>query len=169
MVSVPVGSSGTPKHTYVSVVTSAACAYQAEPGGFYCALPQSDSVHTSAPAIITTLQEMFVPYQRYQQQVELRFPDPPTVQGVAAYFEECTDLVRIKNPEYGEAWRAQGYMGNLSRVLSKAARLKAMLWRDEGDDPPDKPTESIQDTLRDLANLTAFMHQNFEDGNRWGV
>lgn len=115
------------------------------------------------------MQGMLVPLK---VAAEIRFPDHPTVQGVAAYFEECTELVRTKNAMYGDAWKRQGYMGNLGRVLSKTARLEAMLWRDQGyadtAEEIKETDESIEDTLRDLANLTAFMYRNYQDGNRWG-
>lgn len=79
---------------------------------------------------------------------------------------------------YGNAWQEQGYMGNLARILSKASRLKNMLWRDQ-EDGPDTPTtgdqwsadvdgETVLDTLYDLSALCALAIANIEEGNRWG-
>lgn len=152
-----------------------ACALQEEPGGFYCALPREDSIHdtgqTALEKVAANVNAMFAPYVQHRAE-PIRFPDHPTVQDVHTYFEECTDLVRSKNPKYGEAWKRQGYMGNLARIMSKASRLQSMLWRDAEDGPPvpeSDVTESIEDTLRDLANLTAFMTLNYTEGNRWGA
>jgi len=92
---------------------------------------------------------------------------PTTMQGAIVFFDECVRLINTKNADYRDAWREQGYMGNLARILSKVARLRNMLWTD-GPEGSLQGVETIEDTLRDLANLTAFMHQNFEDRNRWG-
>jgi hypothetical protein len=89
----------------------------------------------------------------------------------AAYAEGVQALVREKDKAYGGAWQRQGYMGNLSRILSKVARLENMVWRD-ADSPAAKDLgtqeEPIIDTLKDLMALCAFMGANIEDGNRWG-
>lgn len=171
--SLPVGSAGTAKHAFSPLVRSKNCAYQEEPGGHYCALPENDSVHegVTAPTIQDKLGQFASIFQPAKIQ-SISFPDHPTVQEVRAYFEECTQIVKAKNPKYGEAWKRQGYMGNLARVMSKAARLESMLWKDVIDGAPvpeeELSGESIEDTLRDLANLTAFMMLNYTEGNRWG-
>jgi hypothetical protein len=83
-------------------------------------------------------------------------------------------LLEVKNTQYGDAWRKQGYMGNLARIQSKAARLNALLWRDaDGDGYPlpadyTRDGETVIDTLTDLINLAAMMAVNFSEGNRWG-
>jgi hypothetical protein len=87
-----------------------------------------------------------------------------------AYSEAALDLVRQKDKAYGGAWRKQGYMGNLSRVLSKVARLENMLWTDDsaGGETLDDGGEHVLETLKDLMALCAFTAANIEDGNRWG-
>lgn len=77
-------------------------------------------------------------------------------------------IIRKKNAMYGDAWRQQGYMGNLARILSKAARLKAVMWRS---DPPPlsaQEGETVLDTARDLIALAAFFIINYEQENGWG-
>lgn len=74
-------------------------------------------------------------------------------------------LQREKARTYGEAFRSQGYMGNVARVLSKAARLKMMMWRDLS---LEDSRESVTDTLEDLINIAAFALINYRDGNKWG-
>lgn len=87
------------------------------------------------------------------------------------------DALRIlerKNEQYGEAWRHQGYMGNLARIQSKCSRLREMLWKDpDGNGYPlpanyTRDDEAIVDTLLDLINLAAMMAVNWEENNRWG-
>lgn len=84
---------------------------------------------------------------------------------VEALFVEAIRLYRRKSQDYGQAWRSQGYLGNVARVLSKSARLKNMLWRE---DPLRGSGESIEDTLLDLINISAFAVINFRENNRWG-
>jgi hypothetical protein len=66
---------------------------------------------------------------------------------------------------YGGAWRKQGWMGNLARIMSKTARLKNMLWRDDALESSDEP---IQDTVQDLINLCVFTLLNRGQQNKWG-
>lgn len=70
-----------------------------------------------------------------------------------------------KSQGYGDAWKDQGSMGNLARVLSKASRLRNLCW---GDKELEVGIEPVEDTLIDLAALAAFMMKNVEEGNRWG-
>jgi hypothetical protein len=86
---------------------------------------------------------------------------------LAEVFLEAIDLVTMKDAHYGGAWRTQGYMGNVARVLSKVSRLKTMMWCDE--DPDEALEEPIMDTLVDLINLAAFTVVNLREGNRWGA
>lgn len=95
----------------------------------------------------------------------------PAVQAWDAYSEHVRKLIVRKSAGYGNAWERQGYMGNLSRVLSKSARLENMMWRDPGDEEFGTGTaldESVLDTLWDLGALCAFTVANIEEGNRWG-
>ena len=80
-------------------------------------------------------------------------------------FENAILLQRRKASTYGDAFRSQGYMGNVARVLSKAARLKNMMWRDFGIDDAE---ESVDDTVVDLINLCCFFLINRTDRNKWG-
>lgn len=80
-------------------------------------------------------------------------------------FAGALATMRAKDRQYGGAWREQGWMGNLARVMSKAARLRNMLWRDyqlEGS------AEPVRDTIQDMINLLVFMTLNMNGGNRWG-
>ena len=88
--------------------------------------------------------------------------DPDVVEGVIA---EALSLYRQKNRDYSDAWRRQGWAGNVARVLSKAARLKNMLWRDQ---PQMGTEETVEDTLLDMINLCAFTIINIRENNRWG-
>lgn len=101
-------------------------------------------------------------------------PPPPSAPAVASdFFQGCVELARTKDKSYGGAWRRQGYMGNLSRILSKAARLENMAWSDNPDLGENgilaESEESLEDTLKDLANLASFMYANMREGNRWGA
>lgn len=80
-------------------------------------------------------------------------------------FGRCVTLQREKALTYGEAFRSQGYMGNVARVLSKVARLKNMVWRDVSIESSE---ESVLDTVSDLINIAAFFIINYNDGNKWG-
>lgn len=80
-------------------------------------------------------------------------------------FEECLTLQRKKARTYGAAFRSQGYMGNVARVLSKASRLKKMMWNDGVIVSSD---ESVEDTMKDLINLACFFLINYFERNKWG-
>lgn len=80
-------------------------------------------------------------------------------------FAECIVLQREKGQTYGDAWRSQGEMGNVARVLSKVARLKKMLWTSNQIASADEP---VEDTLLDLINLAGFTLINRRTGNKWG-
>lgn len=80
-------------------------------------------------------------------------------------FAECIVLQRRKTQTYGDAWRSQGEMGNVARVLSKVARLRKMLWTSNQIASHDEP---VEDNLLDLINLAGFTIINRRDGNKWG-
>lgn len=95
--------------------------------------------------------------------------EPTTDEQLSAVFAEALRLAQYKERSYRGAWRAQGYMGNLARVLSKAQRLKGIAWRDHSDAvSPDKSAESIEQELIDIINIAAFGLVNLRAGNRWG-
>lgn len=73
--------------------------------------------------------------------------------------------VYAKEQDYGEAWREQGWRGNVARILSKTSRLRNMLWRTHTLENHDEP---VQDTLQDLIALTLFALINRQGRNEWG-
>lgn len=89
----------------------------------------------------------------------------PTTALMLEVFAQCITLQRRKGLTYGDAFRSQGYMGNVARVLSKVARLKNMVWRDW---PIEDDEETVKDTALDLINLTAFFVLNRANRNKWG-
>lgn len=88
-----------------------------------------------------------------------------TVQLACEQFAGALATMRAKDRQYGGAWREQGWMGNLARIMSKTARLRNMLWRDYA---LSDAAEPVRDTLQDLMNLCVFMLLNLNGGNRWG-
>lgn len=102
--------------------------------------------------------------------------DPMPLQDVRNVVGDALRLLEHKNASYRDAWRKQGYMGNLGRLQSKAERLKNLLWRDADGNgyplPPDRigaeQAETVVDTLLDMVNLSAFMVVNWTAENRWG-
>lgn len=88
-----------------------------------------------------------------------------TIMGATGVFAAALTTLAAKDRAYGGAWRKQGWMGNLARILSKSARLKEILWRA---DPYDDASEPVQDTLQDMINLCVFMILNLKDRNEWG-
>lgn len=80
-------------------------------------------------------------------------------------FERALRLAVEKDRLYQGAWRHQGWMGNLARIMSKVARLRAMCWMDL---PVEDSKETVEDTALDLVNLSAFFLVNKRDRNRWG-
>lgn len=98
----------------------------------------------------------------------LTLDNPPTLaQEFIMYFDGCVELMQRKNLDYGNAWQRQGYMGNLARICSKVDRLRNLLWRSDVS-YSEHELETIEDTLRDLANIVVFMHLNYTGGNQWG-
>lgn len=138
-----------------------------------CGLLKSALVHRGMdPEFLTGIpdpEELFRPVARPVHATDLI----PAVQAWDSYSAQVRDIIVRKSEGYGDAWQAQGYMGNLARVMSKEARLRNMLWGDntdgdysEGEVHPEY--ESVMDTLVDLGALAAFMVSNLEEGNRWG-
>lgn len=83
----------------------------------------------------------------------------------ADWSNHLLQLVLRKNQSYGDAWRAQGWMGNLSRIMSKGHRLRNMLWQSFEEESAD---EAVEDTAQDLAVLSFFFVMNRRNQNRWG-
>lgn len=82
-------------------------------------------------------------------------------------FAEAARLVGAKNLHYKDAWREQGWRGNLSRILEKTKRLRAMLWRG-GNVLLNGSNEHPRETLLDIINTAAFCIINMDDGVEWG-
>lgn len=87
------------------------------------------------------------------------------IEEVVKEMEACLNLLFEKDKDYQGAWREQGYMGQTARILSKASRLKNMLWRMHSRESASEP---LQDTVRDLANLCFLWLLNRKHGNTWG-
>jgi hypothetical protein len=98
--------------------------------------------------------------------------DPMPLQELRNTVGDALRLAAHKNEQYQDAWRKQGYMGNLARILSKTARLEAMLWNDPEDEvgreEAVEAVEPIRETLLDIINLAGFMAVNYAECNRWG-
>lgn len=88
-----------------------------------------------------------------------------TLISLASVFDEAVAIAHRKNASYGDAWRRQGWMGNLARMMSKMSRIKFMLWRDHD---LENSEEAISDTAIDLVNLTSFLIINRSETNKWG-
>lgn len=82
-----------------------------------------------------------------------------------AYSAMVRELL-VEKSGYGDSWKRQGYMGNVGRVLSKADRLRNLMWKDGFAEEPQG--ESILDTMLDIGPLAAFAIANLREGNRWG-
>jgi hypothetical protein len=72
-----------------------------------------------------------------------------------------------KNADYGDAWRRNGWRGNLSRVFEKNERVRNLLWCSDPRTPA-VGDETAVETLRDMLNTLAFAIINLEDGVEWG-
>jgi hypothetical protein len=72
-----------------------------------------------------------------------------------------------KNQDYGDAWRRNGWRGNLSRVFEKADRVRNLVWRA---DPrvPAVGDEAAVETLQDMLNTIAFAIINLREEVEWG-
>lgn len=85
-----------------------------------------------------------------------------------SFANECDKVLQIvlrKNEDYGAAWRDQGWMGNVARILSKTSRLKSLLWQDF---QRETSSESVDDTVQDLIALCVFFLLNRGVENKWG-
>lgn len=133
-----------------------------EPGARQCGKMVDDTIH----ATLSTqhpLPEFTLP----------REPEQFWPGSAMAVWQAHTDVVRDllrKKDAYGDSWVRQGYMGNVGRVLSKADRLRNLLWKDDdgGKVRTAGGDETVLDTLYDLSALCAFAIANIEEGNRWG-
>lgn len=89
-----------------------------------------------------------------------------TLIALASVFEQSLHIANRKNQTYGDAWRRQGWMGNLARIMSKVSRLVNMCWRDHS---LENAEESVTDTAFDQINITGFFIINRSEDNKWGT
>lgn len=90
-----------------------------------------------------------------------------TRQGLWDIFTDAVQTFDRKNEDYGDAWRRNGWRGNLSRVFEKADRVRNLAWRP---DPrvPAVGDEQVVDTLKDMLNTIAFAIMNLEEEVEYG-
>lgn len=82
-------------------------------------------------------------------------------------FSEALMLFDRKNADYGDAWRSNGWRGNLSRIFEKDQRVRNLLWRNDPRTPA-VGDEAAVETLVDMLNTIAFAIVNLRDGVEWG-
>jgi hypothetical protein len=82
-------------------------------------------------------------------------------------FAKAMETFDKKNADYGDAWRTNGWRGNLSRIFEKVQRVRNLAWRP---DPrvPAVGDEQVLETLQDLLNTTAFAIINMIDEVEYG-
>lgn len=84
----------------------------------------------------------------------------------AAVLREAAELFDMKNASYQDSWREQGWRGNVSRILEKAKRIRALLWRQSVLLNGSK--EHPRETLLDVINTCVFAIINMDDNVEWG-
>lgn len=89
-----------------------------------------------------------------------------TLDQLRRVYEEALSLAATKNIDYGDAWRDQGWRGNISRVFEKAKRLRTLLWRSQAQ--PALVRETSRETAIDMINTLAFFIINHDAGVEWG-
>lgn len=89
-----------------------------------------------------------------------------TITRMQAVFGEALSLAQRKNADYGDAWKDQGWRGNLSRVFEKDKRLRTILWN--GDKVDIHVREGVRETAIDMMNTLAFFVMNHDAGVEWG-
>lgn len=82
-------------------------------------------------------------------------------------YAKAMELFDQKNADYGDAWRTNGWRGNLSRIFEKVQRVRNLAWRP---DPrvPAVGDEQVLATLQDLLNTTAFAIINMIEEVEYG-
>lgn len=82
-------------------------------------------------------------------------------------FAKAIETFDKKNADYGDAWRTNGWRGNLSRIFEKVQRVRNLAWRP---DPrvPAVGDEQVLETLQDLLNTTAFAIINMIEEVEYG-
>jgi hypothetical protein len=82
-------------------------------------------------------------------------------------FAKAMETFDKKNADYGDAWKTNGWRGNLSRIFEKVQRVRNLAWRP---DPrvPAVGDEQVLETLQDLLNTTAFAIINMIEEREYG-
>lgn len=89
-----------------------------------------------------------------------------TIDRMRRVFDEALNLAERKNHDYGDAWRDQGWRGNLSRVFEKSKRLRTLLWNGRAEAA--QVRENVRETAIDQINTLAFFIMNHDAGVEWG-
>lgn len=93
------------------------------------------------------------------------YENPNTESKMQALWSEMSDIRKAKNADYGEAWKDAGAKGLFIRIWDKAKRLKKLLWHSA---ESLVKSESIRDTLLDLANYCLFAVICLDENNMVG-
>lgn len=82
-------------------------------------------------------------------------------------YAKAMEVFDKKNADYGDAWRTNGWRGNLSRIFEKTQRVRNLAWRA---DPrvPAVGDEQVLETLQDMLNTIAFAIINMIDEVEYG-
>lgn len=92
---------------------------------------------------------------------------PDSYAEVQRIFADALDLFARKNADYGDAWRRNGWRGNLSRIFEKADRVRHLVWRADPRVPAVGDEAAVQ-TLKDMLNTIAFAIINLEEEVEFG-
>lgn len=90
-----------------------------------------------------------------------------TTQRMSRVLDEAVRLVSEKNTTYEDAWREHGWRGSLGKVLTKASRLRNMLWR-PNNSLLNGEKETPREICLDMINHLVFMVLNMDEGREWG-
>lgn len=82
-------------------------------------------------------------------------------------FARAIETFDKKNADYGDAWKANGWRGNLSRVFEKNQRVRNLLWRSDPRTPAVGDEQAV-DTLRDMLNTIVFAIMNLQEEVEYG-
>jgi hypothetical protein len=89
-----------------------------------------------------------------------------TIDQMRRVYEEALALAERKNADYGDAWRDQGWRGNISRIFEKTKRLRTILW--SGKPVETHVDENVRETAIDMMNSLVFFVLNTDAGVEWG-
>lgn len=87
--------------------------------------------------------------------------DEEIIKGV---LEECAEIRRRKNADYGASYAHEGAAGVFIRTKDKVMRLRSLLWLNK----PDTVGEALRDTAIDLVNYALYLVVCLTRGNLRG-